>query len=195
MIRTPLRRPGLAALVPFTLVVGVVAAVVLGVGFGTDGATAIRVGDTKISRELVNDEMRVVFDFQSGQYRSGKAAVTADVSAAIATQLVFAELADRYLARADERVTAADRATAREQTRGAEFRSTPEWFQERYIARFSALAALTRLTDDDADEVLRLIRREARRAGVRVDPAYGRWVAARGQVVPVQVPSGLANGS
>lgn len=195
MTRVRMTRPSPTSLVAFVLVVAVAAAAALGLGLGTDGATAIQVGDTKISRAAVNDELRVLAELGSGQLKSGKGAVTAETGAAIATQLVFAELAQRYLTRVGERVTAEDRASAREGADGPELRSTPAWFQTRYLRRLSILAAMTRLAEQDPDAVRRVLTREAERAGVRIDAAYGEWVPQTVQVVPVQVSPGLVDGS
>ncbi|MFM8305218.1 MAG: hypothetical protein ACKOA9_13140, partial [Actinomycetota bacterium] len=156
----------------------VTAAVVAAVGLGTDGATAITVGDQRLSKQAFNDDLRAWAEFPLAQARSTDGAVSADAGAAIATQTVYRMLANRYLERVGERVTDADRATVLDAVSGnPDFAQAPEPFRDRFVVQQSTLAALTRLvgTDEQGTTEVRVLRREAKRVDVTVAPAYGRF--------------------
>jgi len=179
----------LAAFVVILVVVGLVGGVLL---WATDGATAIQVGDRTVSRETLNDELREWAEFGPARARTTTGAVTGAAGAGIATQVVYELLAQQYLDRTGESVTASDRAEARDSVASVEqeFEARPRWWQERYLDRRATYNAITRLvgTDDQFTEEFRVLRREARRTDVSVDPAYGRWAPARAVVVQYPTP-------
>lgn len=186
-----MKRPAPSTIVVFVAILLVTAGIVAVVGLGTDGASAVQVGDRTVSRADLNDELAEWADFEAAGVRTTAGAVSGTAGAAIATQVVFQLLADQYLDRTGEKVTAADRAAAQETVAGsAEFRRLPEWFQDRYLERQATFAALTRVAgaDDQGTGELRVLRREARRSDVTVDPAYGRYAPLRVRVVPYPTP-------
>lgn len=186
-----MKRPSTATIAVFVAILLVTAAIVVGVGLGTDGATAIRVGDDRVSREQLNDELRQWASFEESQARATAGAVTNTAGTTIATRIVWELLANQYLARVGERVTGADRTAAREAVaESPEFAALPRWFRDTFVERQATFNALTRLVgeDEDATVELAVLRREARRAGVTVDPAYGRYVPSQLQVVPYPTP-------
>ena len=186
-----MKRPATATIAVFVAVVLVAAVIVAVVGLGTDGATAITVGDAKVSREQLNDELAQLADIETTDSRSTAGAVRGEVGARVATQVIYELLAQRYIDRTGESVTAADRAQAQESVAGdPAFEDLPQDFQDLYLDRQAVYYALTRLVgeDDAATVELAVIRRESRRAGVTVDPAYGRWAPAGPQVVPYPTP-------
>lgn len=191
-----MRRPATATIAVFLAVILVTAAIAAVVVFATDGAPAIEVADEKVSREQLNDELREWADFEATNVRTTNGAVTGTSGAAIATQIVYELLARRYLDRTGERVTAADRASAREQVTVPAFRRLPQWFQDRYLERQATFVALTRLegVDDQGTAEVRLLRREARRTDVSVDPAYGRYAPVRVRVLLYPTPFTPAQG-
>lgn len=186
-----MKRPATATVVVVLVILLATAAIVAAVGLGTDGATAITVGDTKLSQQAFNDELSDWADFEASQARSTAGAVTATASATITTQTVYEMLANSYLERTGERVTAADRTTADDSVAGsAEFEQASQSFRDRYLERQATFAALTRLvgTDDQGTTELRVLRREARRTGVSVAAAYGRFAPLKVRVVPYPTP-------
>lgn len=192
-----MKRPATATIGVFLAVILVAAAVAAFLLLGTDGAPAIEVGEATVARESLNDELREWAEFQPDQFRTTAGAVRSTASASIATQIVWEHLAAAYLDRQGEKVTADDRASARDQVRGARFGTLPQWFQERYLDRIATFAAITRLEGDPDDPraELRVLRREARRTEVTVDPVYGRWAAAKTRVLPYRLPAVAASGS
>jgi hypothetical protein len=191
-----MKRPATATIAVFLAVILVTAAIAAVLVFATDGAPAIEVGDETVSRESVNDELREWADFEAANARATNGAVTGAAGAAIATQIVYELLAQRYLDRTGERVTSDDRASAREQVSVPAFRRLPQWFQDRYLERQATFVALTRVegVDDQGTAELRALRREARRTDVTVDSAYGRYAPALAQVVQYPTPFTPAQG-
>ncbi|MFA5882897.1 MAG: hypothetical protein WDA60_03510 [Acidimicrobiia bacterium] len=185
-----MKRPATASVVVFVAVI-LVAAVIAGIlRFGTDGATAITVGDTKVSAESVNDELSQWADFRPAQARTTSGAVDSRIGASIATQIVWEQLVDEFLDGAGEGVTAADRATARDTVSGSSFSRLPKWFQDRYLDRVAAFAAFSRVKGDanDQNAELQVLRRLAAHTDITVDRAYGVWNPAKAQVVPWPSP-------
>src|SRR5262245_21257660 len=102
-------------------VVLVVAVVVVGtvavVGLATNGATAIEVGDRKVSRESVNDELRAIAENDKLVKSQGPDQITrtdGSVASNVAAGLVVSgavqeALIKEYLDRKGEHITAADR--------------------------------------------------------------------------------------
>lgn len=180
------------------LVILLAAAVFVAVfGFGTDGATAITVGDERLSKQEFNDQLRDWAEFPATQARTTAGAVSGDASATITTQTVYRMLAQSYLERSGERVTAADRAVARSAVAGnPDFKSAPKSFQNRYLELQSTFTALTRLVgiDERGTQEVRVLRREARRVGVTVSPAYGRFAPVQIRVEPYPTPFTSAAG-
>lgn len=175
----------------------VTAAIVAAVGLGTDGAPAITVGDRTLSKQAFNDELRGWAEFPPAQARSTNGAVSGQASATITTQTVYRMLAEHYLERTGGRVTAADRVTARSTVAGSrEFATASPAFQRRYLGLQSTFAALSRLvgTDDQGTTEVRVLRREARRVGITVSPAYGRFAPVQIRVVPYPTPFTPAQG-
>jgi hypothetical protein len=186
-----MKRPSTSAVVAFVVVLLVTALIVGVVGWGTDGATAIRVGDESVSAETVNRELSQWADFEQANARSTNGALTSRAGTTITTQIVYQLLIEQYLDRKGEQVTAADRANARDAVaQSPEFAKLPESFRERFLGRQSTFNALTRLVgvDDQGTAELQLLQREARRTDVTVDPAYGRWAPARALVVQYPKP-------
>jgi len=143
----------------------VVAAVIAGfLWFGTDGATAIDVGGAKVSAQSVNDELRVVAGAQTpGADDRRVDRLPAERPGRLADRLQ--RLIDHYLAQVGERITGpiAPRREPRSVTNT--FAKLPKWFQDRYVARFAAFAAFSRLKGDPNDQnaELRAVRGLAKR--------------------------------
>jgi hypothetical protein len=194
-------------------IVVVVALVVVGtvavVGLATNGATAIEVGNRSVSRESVNDELRafaenkkLVMSQGVGQITATEGSVTANVAANfIMSAAVQEALIKEYLDRKDEKITADDRAEAARlypQTFYGQFgKDFPDWYIKRAKERLATYAALARVAgfdiegDTAADDVSAALRPVARRAGVTVDPRYGRFVLKNVNVLPYKLPPGL----
>ena len=194
-------------------VVVVVALVVVGtiavVGIATNGANAIEVGNRTVSRESVNDELRAFAENRKlvksqgvGQISSTEGSVTANVAAGfVMTAAVQEALIEEYLDRKGERITAADREEAASlypQTFYGQFgKDFPDWYTKRAKDRLAAYAALARVagfdieSDTAVDDVTAALRPVARRAGVTVDPRYGRFVLKNVDVLPYKLPAGL----
>jgi hypothetical protein len=192
-------RPAPSTIVVFVAVLLVTAAIVVAVGLGTDGATAIEVGDQKMSAADVNDELRAVVDnetftqqveSQGGIVSSSPGSITATGAANLVTVMVYGMLVQDALDRAGERVTAQDRAAAQD-LRGTTFNAAysefPRSFRRALDGRLAAIAAAQRVSGGDA-AFNRFLERAARRTDIRVDPAYGRWSEARLAVVPYPTP-------
>ncbi|MBM3658168.1 MAG: hypothetical protein FJW95_01500 [Actinobacteria bacterium] len=180
-----------SSIVVFVVILLVTAVIVAAVGLGTDGATAITVGDQRMSAKAVNDELAEWADFPPAEARATAGSVNGAAGAGFTTQMVYEMLADEYLDRTGEQVTRADRAKARRSVAGVEeFRERSAWFRDRYLQRAATFSALTRLVgeDDQGTVEVRVLRREARRVGVTVDPAYGRWAPVRARVTEYPTP-------
>lgn len=189
--------PAASTVVVFLAIVLVAAVIVVAVGLGTDGATAITVGDRTMAAKSVNDELAEWADFPPAQARATAGAVNGAAGAAFTTQIVYEMLADEYLDRTGEQVTGADRAAARSSVaRVKAFSERSAWFRDRYLQRAATFSALTRLVgeDDQGTAEVRVLRREARRVGVTVDPAYGRWAPVRALVTQYPTPFTPAQG-
>src|SRR5215211_3436879 len=178
-----MNRPAATTIAVFLAIILVVGVVVAVVGLGTDGATALQVGDAELSQTSLNDELR---EFTSnpalvnavGQDNVSVApgSVNAQGTAFVATFWIQQQVAKRILERRDERVTGDDRASADDfftGNFGGAFDSYPQSFQQRLKNRVAAVAAVVRISSDNTYR--RLLRREAERAGVTVDPAYGLY--------------------
>lgn len=193
-----MKRPATATVVVFVVILLVTAAIVAAVGLGTDGATAITVGDQTESKADLNRELSEWGDFEEAQAGTTAGAVSGSAGATITTQIVYQMLAEQYLEREGERVTSADRAAARDTVSGAAraFAERPKWFRDRYLGRQATFAALTRLVgeDDQGTAEVRVLRREARRTDVSVTPAYGRYAPRVVRVFPYPTPFTPAQG-
>jgi len=186
-----MKRPATATVVVVLVILLATAAIVAAVGLGTDGATAITVGDQKLSKQSFNDELNDWADFEASKARSTDGSVTATAGSTITTQTIYEMLATSYLDRTGGKVTAADRKTAADSVAGsADFKQASQSFRDRYLRRQATFAALTRLvgTDDQGTTELRVLRREARRTGVSVAAAYGRFAPVSVRVVPYPTP-------
>jgi len=194
-------------------VVVVVALVVVGtvavVGLATNGADAIEVGNQTVSRESVNDELRAIAQNDKLVKSQGPSTITAtegSVKANVAAGFVLSgalqeAVIKEYLDRKGERITDADRAEGKKlfpQTYFGQFANDfPQWYVKRSEDRLAAYAALARLTgvdlqsDTAPDDVAAELRPVARRAGVTVDPRYGRFVQKTVEVRPYKLPAGL----
>ena len=186
-----MKRPATATVVVVLVILLATAAIVAAVGLGTDGATAITVGDQKLSKQSFNDELNDWADFEASKARSTDGSVTATAGSTITTQTIYEMLATSYLDRTGGKVTAADRKTAADSVAGsADFKQASQSFRDRSLRRQATFAALTRLvgTDDQGTTELRVLRREARRTGVSVAAAYGRFAPVSVRVVPYPTP-------
>ncbi len=186
-----MKRPATASVVVVLVILLVTGVIVAAVGLGTDGATAITVGDQEVSKEELNAELSSWADFEGAQARSTDGAVSGTAGATITTQRVYEMLATSYLERTGEKVTAADRTAAEDSVAdSAEFEQASPSFRDRFLERQATFVALTRLvgTDDAGTDEVRVLRREARRTGVSVAAAYGRFAPLRVRVVPYPTP-------
>lgn len=210
----PMSRPAASTVAVVAGILVVVAGVAGIVVATTDGATAVHVGDRRVSRASVNDELAVVAANRDliaavGQDRVSGSPGTVRAGAAAAlvgTGVVQEALILEYLEQRGERVRAGDRDGAEEllpQTSiGQVFDGFPRWYQQRYRERLAAYVALARVlgTDPESEDstalATRALRRQAARSGVSVDPRYG-WFSARVvQVVPPTVtPEDIARAS
>jgi hypothetical protein len=198
-----------SAIAIVVVVVLVVVGTIVVVGLATNGANAIEVGDRSVSRESVNDELRafaenakLVKSQGDGQVTSTEGSVTANVAAGFVMSAAVQEaLIQEYLDRKGEHITADDRAEAARlypQTFYGQFGSDfPNWYAKRAKGRLAAYAALARVAgfdieaDGAVDDVSAALRPVARRAGVTVDPRYGRFVLKNVNVLPYKLPAGL----
>ena len=194
-------------------VVVVVALVVVGtvavVGLATNGANAIEVGGQKVSRESVNDELRAVAENKKlvasqgpDQVTTTAGSVKANVAAALVVSGAVQEaLVKEYLDRKGEHITGADRAEAKtlypQTFYGQYAKGFPRWYQERAEGRLAAYTALARVagidlqSDTAADDLASTLRPVAKKAGVTLDPRYGRFVLKNVNVLPFKLPAGL----
>ena len=200
-----MKRPAPSAVVAFLVVVIVAGLIVAALAVGTDGASAVEVGDQRVSRESVNDELRAVSDNDDLQRAAGPDAlsgspgtVRSDAGTALVLTGVLQEaLIREFLERRGERITSADRDEAlrlRPQTTVGQFYpGFPKWYRDRYDERLAAYAALARvldvtITDQDAGTVITpVLQRAVKRSGVSVDPRYGRFATRLVEVVPYNV--------
>lgn len=192
-----MKRPTRVAVAVFLVVILVFGGIGAAIWFGTDGAPAIEVGDQTMSREQVNDELRVVAENQTlaqlvnqDSLSIAPGTIRSQGATGLVTLMVYDLLLKDVLARAGERVTAEDRASV-PSGRGPAFTESyddfPRWFRERFDDRIAVIIAYQRVAGT-ADEYTRGVRRAARRAGVTVDPAYGRWAPGQIAVVPYPTP-------
>jgi hypothetical protein len=192
-----MKRPATSSIVVFVVILLVTAVIVAAVGMGTDGATAITVGDQTMSAKAVNDELRAVAENEEFVSAVGEQNVTRSPgsidgsgSANLVTLMVYDLMFAQALDRAGERVTAEDRASAAD-LRGQAFTSSysefPRWFRERFDRRLAIIAAAQRVAGGDR-AFERFVKRAARRTDVTVDPAYGRWSDVRAAVLPYPTP-------
>lgn len=200
-----MKRPATSAIAVFLVVIVVAGLIVAALTIGTDGASAIEIGDQRISRESVNDELRAVADNDDLLNAVGAESLTgspgtlrADAGAALVLTGAMQEaLIHELLEQRGERITAADREEAvslRPQTTVGQFYSGfPKWYRDRYDERLAAYVALARvldvtITDEDAGTVITpALRRTAKRSGVSVDPRYGRFASSIVEVIPYNV--------
>lgn len=200
-----MKRPAASAIAVFLIVVVVAGLIVAALTIGTNGASAIVVGDQHVSRESVNDELRAVADNDDLLKAVGAENVTtspgtvrADAGTALVLtgalqQAIIHELLDRK----GERITAADREEAvklrPETTVGQFYSGFPRWFRDRYDERLASYVAVARIlgvdiTSEEATGVITpALRRSAARSGVSLDPRYGRFAPSIMQVVPINV--------
>ena len=191
-----LSRAGVAVFLAILVVVGVIIAVV---GLGTDGSTAITVGDTKLSQQTLNDDLRAVAENERLSKAIGAqnvsvapGSVNADATVSLGSLWIQAQLARRILDRKGEHITANDRSTGHDSLASTAFgpplRTFPRGLRTRLTDEFAALAALDRVAPD-ASTATRLLRREAKSAGVSVDPVYGLYHPKRVQVGVYPTPA------
>jgi len=193
-----MKRPASSSIVVFVVILLVVAVITAAVGLGTDGATAITVGDQTMSAKAVNAELEAVTQNERFVKAAGgpesvsrsNGSIDASGSAGLVTLMVYGMMLDQALARNGGRVTGADRASAID-LRGQAFAESwtrfPRWFRDRVDRRLAVVAAAQRITGGD-NAFNRLVRRAARRVDITVDPAYGRWAPARARVVQYPTP-------
>ncbi len=153
-------------IVAIILVVALVVASVAGVValVATDAPSAATIGDTKISRTDLEDELRALAENETLRtaiesagapaLSSHDGSVTADIGAGWLALVVSQEIARREVEDRGLDETAADRRRGRslaaESVGGANvFRDLPDWFQQRLVDRWTAVVVLERdLTDD-----------------------------------------------
>lgn len=188
-------RPATATVAVFVGILLVAAAVVAGVGLGTDGASAVRVGGQTTSRADVNAELRALWENEELRPRASRGAgsVASQVSAGYVTFVVREGVARELLARDGEQVTAADErdAAALGEADWGQFWATfPREFRVAYVERSAAYLALARVLGIDAEsasqseELSRTLQRAGRRLDVWVDPVYGVYRPVRVAVAP-----------
>jgi hypothetical protein len=200
-----MKRPAASAIVVFVVVVVVAGAIVAALTAGTNGAPAVEVGDRHVSRESVNDELRAIADNKDLAQAAGESALSSSpgtVRADAGTGLVLTGVLQEalileYLDRHGERVTDDDRTEGKalrpDTTVGQFYAGFPKWYRDRYDERLASYVALARvrgvdLSDQDvASEINPVLQRTGDRAGVRVDPRYGRYARGIVQVVPFEV--------
>jgi hypothetical protein len=154
--------------VSVVIVLVVVGVVVLA---ASDGPTAVKVGTSEVSQQDVDDELReivqndllratVAGSSQSIRLSDAEGTVTSNVSAGWLRLLVSQEVAAQAVARRGLHATSADRERARDLaiesvTGPRTFSMFPKWFQERLVARWTAVAVLERqITDNPPPAVL-----------------------------------------
>jgi hypothetical protein len=157
--------------IAIVLVIAVVVASVAGVValVATDSPSAATIGDTKVSRTDLEDELRELAEnetlkrtierAQAPALSDNEGSVTGDIAAGWLALVVSQTVAQREVERRGLEETAADRERGR--TLAAEsvggtnvFRDLPDWFRERLVDRWSAVAVLERaLLDDPSSEL------------------------------------------
>lgn len=172
-------------LVAGVLVLCVIGVVVVGVNAGSGfGAVAYTVGDTKVSQQTVNDDLRNLADHNSfatmaiaPQFRTTDGAVNSSGAADWLTVEIYRTVGNDWLAARDQKITAADRKDALDSVVGQagpsferELRKLPRDMQDRLL---DVLAMQTRV-------------KTAAFKGVKitVDPKYGFWNPKRLAVCP-----------
>jgi len=145
------------------IVVGVTAvALVVGgivVLAADDGPTAATVGDTEVSQQYVDDELRVLAEnetlrdavkaAQAPALSNAEGSVTSDVGSGWLGLLISQEIAATEVARRNLQTTSPDRDRGRQlaaQAVGGEaiFTTLPGWFQDRLVTRWTPVAVLER---------------------------------------------------
>lgn len=200
-----MKRPAVSAIAVFLIVVVVAGLIVAALTIGTNGASAVEVGDQRVSRESVNDELRAVANNDDLVEAAGAANVStspgtvrADAGAALVLTGVLQEaIIHEFLEAKGARITDADREEAvnlrPDTTVGQFYSGFPKWYRDRYDERLASYVAAARvlgveISSEDATGVITpALRRSARRSGVSVDPRYGRYASSIVQVVPVNV--------
>ena len=200
-----MKRSTIPAVAVFLIVVVVAGLIVAALAIGTNGASAVEVGDQRISRESVNGELRAVANNDDLTKAAGADTVSgspgtvrADAGTALVLTGVTQEaIIHEFLDQKGERVTDADRKEAKslrpETTVGQFYSGFPKWYRDRYDERLASYVAVARVlgVDITAQEANRVItpalRRTAARSGVTVDPRYGRFATSVVQVVPINV--------
>lgn len=194
-----MKRPGTSSIAVFVVIVLVAAVITVAVGLGTDGATAIAVGDRTMSAKAVNEELAAFVDnedftnaveAQGGRVSNAPGTIVSGGATGLVTLMVYEMMLEQALDRAGERVTSADRSEGAAQARdsyGAGYPAFPRWLRDRLARRGALIVATQRVGGDDGG-FNRFIRRAARQFDVTVDPAYGRWSDARIAVEPYPTP-------
>ena len=200
-----MKRPATSTIAVFLIVVVVAGGIVAALTLGTDGASAVEVGDRRISRESVNDELRAVANnsdlvaaFGADAVSGSPGTLRADAGAGLVLTGVLQEaLIHEVLDHKGERITDADREEAAslrpETSLGQVYSGFPKWYRDRYDERLAAYVAVARVlgvtvTDADAGTVITpALRRAAERHGVSIDPRYGRFASSIVEVVPYNV--------
>jgi hypothetical protein len=134
-----------------------------------DGPTAATVGDTQLSQQYVDDELRVLGEnetlrqavqaAQAPPLSNADGSVTADVGSGWLGLMVSQELAAQTVERRALKVTDADRtrgeALATDAVGGQEvYASLPGWFQDRLVSRWTPVAVLEREVTEDPPPAL-----------------------------------------
>lgn len=193
-----MKRPATSSIVVFVVIILVTAVIAAAVGLGTDGASAITVGDQTMSAKSVNAELKAFADNealakaverQGGTVSLTNGTLQSPAATSLVSIMVYGMMLDQALSRQGERVTAADRQEATSAVRDgfAGYSTFPRWLRDRLEQRYATLQAASRVAGSDA-AFNRLVERAARRTDVTVDPAYGRWAPARVAVVPYPTP-------
>lgn len=194
-----MKRPATSSIVVFVVIILVTAVIAAAVGLGTDGATAITVGDQTMSAKSVNAELKAFADNeafteavqqQGGQVSIAPGSLQSGGATGLVTLMVYGMMLEDALSRQGERITAADRGDAAATVRdnfGNGYQTFPRWLRTRLERRYAAIQAVTRVTGGDT-AFNRFVKRAARRADVTVDPAYGYWSTARVRLTPYPTP-------
>jgi hypothetical protein len=157
--------------IAIVLVVALVVASVAGVValVATDAPSAATVGNTKVSRSDVEDELRVLAENETLQRAIARAgapalsnndgSVTADIGAGWLALVVSQTVAAREVERRGLEATAADRKRGRslaaESVGGANvFLDLPQWLRDRLVGRWTEVAVLERDLVDDPSPAL-----------------------------------------
>ncbi|GMU78943.1 MAG: hypothetical protein AMXMBFR46_17360 [Acidimicrobiia bacterium] len=192
-----MKRPAVASVVVFLVIVVVFGAIAAAELVVRDGAPAVEVGSSSVPAASVNDELRAVAENEdladlvgAENVSIAPGSVVSGGASQIVTLIVLEELSRQYLDREGERITSADRATGAEMLEDTAFGQAwdgfPAWFRERYHDRFAVYAAFARALGGDFQSATteRVVRREARNTDIAVNPVYGRFAPAKLAVVP-----------